>query len=203
MDVALIDVHDALREGLEVLLERRGVRAVGSTATAKGALEILASESPDVAVIGIQLRDANGLELIKELRVQYSDVPILVYTGVEDVGTLAEALESGARGFLLKLGGIEHLVDAIRLLGRGGRYVDPAIRALLDVEVEGKPLVLTDREREIFDLLAEGLSGEEIAVRLNVSPETVRTHIRNAMEKLQAHTRTGAVVEALRTHEIR
>jgi DNA-binding NarL/FixJ family response regulator len=203
MDVALVDAHDALRDGLEVLLERRGIGTVGTVATAAAALEIFGAQTPDVAVIGIHLRDGNGLDLVRELRTERPEIAILIYTGIEDVGTLAEALESGARGFLLKLGGIDQLVQALRLLARGERYVDPTIRELLDAEVDGKPLLLTKREREVFDLLARGLSGEEIATRFTVSAETVRTHIRNGMEKLQSHTRTGAVVQALSTHEIR
>jgi DNA-binding NarL/FixJ family response regulator len=202
MDVALVDVHDALRDGLEILLERRGVTTVGTTATAAGAREIFATGHPDVAVVGIHLRDGNGLDLVRELQVGHAGMPVLIYTGIEEVGTLAEALESGARGFLLKLGGITQLIQALRLLARGEHYVDPTIRALLDAEVDGKPLLLTKRQREIFDLLAHGLSGKEIAERLGVSAETVRTHVRNGMEKLQAHTRTGAVVQALHTHEI-
>jgi DNA-binding NarL/FixJ family response regulator len=202
MEVALVDAHDALRGGLEILLERCGIKTVGATGTVAGAVELFREQQPDVAVIGIQLRDGSGLDLVKELRIERPEIAILIYTGIEDAGTLAEALESGARGFVLKLGGIDQLVHALELVAEGKRYVDPAIRALLDAEVDGKPLLLTKREREVFDLLAQGLTGEEIATRLTIAPETVRTHIRNAMEKLHAHTRTGAVVQALRTHEI-
>lgn len=201
MEVALVDAHDALRGGLEILLERRGIKTTGATGTVAGAVEIFRKHQPDVAVIGIQLRDGSGLDLIQELRIEQPEIGILIYTGIEDVGTLAEALESGARGFVLKLGGIDQLVHALDLVGKGKRYVDPAIRSLLDADVEGKRL-LTKREREVLDLLAQGLTGEEIATRLTIVPETVRTHIRNAMEKLHAHTRTGAVVQALKTHEI-
>jgi DNA-binding NarL/FixJ family response regulator len=115
---------------------------------------------------------------------------------------LAEALECGARGFALKVGSINQLIQGIRLVARGERYVDPRIRVLIGAEVDGKPLLLTKREREIFDLLAQGSTGEEIAARLTLSPDTVRTHIRNGMEKLHMHTRTGAVVKALKGQEI-
>jgi DNA-binding NarL/FixJ family response regulator len=154
-----------------------------------------------VAVVAVNLPDESGLRLVRRLHCEHPNLAILVYTGIEDVATLAEALESGARGFVLKPGGILQLVQALRLVAGGKRYVDPAIRALLDAEGDRRPLVLTRRERDVFDLLAEGLTGEEIATRLTVSAETVRTHIRNGMEKLHAHTRTGAVVQALRTHE--
>jgi DNA-binding NarL/FixJ family response regulator len=203
MEVALVDAHDDLRGGLEILPERRGIKTVGATGTIGGAVELFREQQPDVAVVDIQLRDGSGLDLVRELRVEQPEIAILIYTGIEDVGTLVQALESGARGFVLKLGDIDQLVHALDLVAAGKRYVDPAIRVLLDAEVDGKPLFLTKREREVFDLLAQGLTGEEIATHLTIAPETVRTHIRNAMEKLQAHTRTGAVVQALRTHEIR
>ncbi len=203
MDVALIDRHEALREGLTVLLGRRGIETVGTAGTVAEALEVLRDLHPDVAVIGLQLPDHSGLDLVKKLRGTRPEIAVLIYTDIEDVVTLADALESGARGFVLKLGGISQLVEALRIVAGGERYVDPAIRALLDAEIDGKPLLLTKREREVFELLAQGLTGEEIATRLTVAPETVRTHVRNGMEKLQAHTRTGAVVEALKTKEIR
>jgi DNA-binding NarL/FixJ family response regulator len=202
MNVVLIEEHEALRDGLAALLERRGIRTIATAGTAAGATDILRQQHPDVAVVAVNLPDESGLRLVRRLHCEHPNLAILVYTGIEDVATLAEALESGARGFVLKPGGILQLVQALRLVAGGKRYVDPAIRALLDAEGDRRPLVLTRRERDVFDLLAEGLTGEEIATRLTVSAETVRTHIRNGMEKLHAHTRTGAVVQALRTHEI-
>jgi DNA-binding NarL/FixJ family response regulator len=202
MDVVLIDEHEALREGLKDLLKSRGIRTVGTAGTAAVAAELLSEVQPDVAVIGVKLPDESGLRLTRRLLLDHPYLAVMIYTGVENVVTLAEALECGARGFALKLGSITQLVQGLRLVARGERYVDPRIRELLDAEVDGKPLLLTKREREIFDLLAQGLTGEEIAVRLTLSPETVRTHIRNGMEKLHKHTRTGAVVKALKADEI-
>jgi DNA-binding NarL/FixJ family response regulator len=202
MDIVLVDDHEAVRNGLESLLERRGIRTIGAAGTAAHAIEVFSESDPDVAIIDVNLPDENGLGLVRRLRGDRPELPIVIYTGIEDVRTLADALDSGARGFVLKLAGITQLIQAIRLVARGDRYVDPAIRSLLDAETDGRPLLLTRREREVFDLLAQGLTGEEIAVRLTVSAETVRTHIRNGMEKLGAHTRTGAVVQALKAHEI-
>jgi DNA-binding NarL/FixJ family response regulator len=202
MDVVLVDEHEALREGLENLLDSRGIRTIGTAGTAATATELLSELRPDVAVVGIKLPDESGLRLTRRLLLAQPDLAVLIYTGVENVATLAEALECGARGFALKLGSIAQLIQGLRLVARGERYVDPRIRALLDAEVDGGLLLLTRREREIFDLLAQGLTGEEIASRLTLSPDTVRTHVRNGMEKLHQHTRTGAVVKALKAHEI-
>jgi DNA-binding NarL/FixJ family response regulator len=202
MDVVLVEEHEALRDGLEVLLARRGIRTIGTAGTVAGAGEVLRGVHPDVAVIAVKLPDGSGLGLVRGLQRDQPELAILIYTGIDDVATLVEGLESGARGFVLKPGGIGQLVDALRVVARGGYYVDPAITAVLDAVVDGPKLVLTRRERDVFDLLAQGMTGAEVSLRLTVSVGTVRTHIRNGMEKLHAHTRTGAVVEALRTHEI-
>jgi DNA-binding NarL/FixJ family response regulator len=200
--VVLVDDHEVMREGLASLLGRRGIETIGTAATVADAEETFRTLVPDVAVIDVKLPDGSGLQLVRKLRAERPEVGILVYTGAEEVGVLADALESGAQGFVLKLGGISQLVEALHKVARGERYVDPAIRVLIDAQVDGKPLLLTKREREVFDLLAQGLTGEEIATRLEIGAETVRTHIRNAMDKLDSHTRTGAVVEALNKHEI-
>lgn len=200
--VVLVGDHEALRDGLEDLLERRGIKTIGTAATAADAAELLGKVQPDVAVIGIRLPDVSGLQLTRQLCADHPDLAILIYTSVDDVATLAEALECGALGFALKLGSVAQLVQGLRLVARGERYVDPRIRALFDAETDSERLLLTKREREVFDLLAQGMTGEEIATRLTLSPNTIRTHIRNGMEKLHKHTRTGAVVKALKAHEI-
>jgi len=201
IDVVVVDDHVALRQGLEVLLERRGCRVVGSAGSASEGEEAVRTHQPDVAVIDIRLADESGLALVRRLLGDMPDLKVVVYTGIEDAAILADALESGARGFVLKPGPLQDLVDAIRDVRRGGRYVDPRLAELVQ-EAGSEPAILTKRERQIFDLLAEGVTGEEIARRLFVSPETVRTHVRNAMKKLHAHTRTEAVVQAWKRKEI-
>jgi DNA-binding NarL/FixJ family response regulator len=202
MDVVLIDDHEAMRDGLEALLARKGIDTIGTAGSAADAVRILGGLTPDVAVVDVHLPDESGLRLVRLLRDEHPRLPVLIYTGIEDVATLADALDSGAAGFALKLGGITKLIQGLRLVAAGKRYVDPAIQVMLDAEVASEPLLLTKREREVFALLAQGLTGEEIAARLTISAETVRTHIRNGMEKLDARTRTGAVVQALKKHEI-
>ena len=118
-----------------------------------------------------------------------------------DAQTLRDALDTGAEAVVLKPGGLGALVDALRAVARGERHVDPAIAEILQTTGDA-PRLLTKREREVFALLAQGQSGEEIASELSLWAETVRTHVRNAMAKLQARTRTEAVVRALATGEI-
>jgi DNA-binding NarL/FixJ family response regulator len=124
---------------------------------------------------------------------------VLLYTGYGDKALLADALDAGVRGFVLKDAPLQDLVRAVEVVAGGGTYVDPVLAGALALARLNKDLPeLTQREREVLRLLAEGLSNEEIGKRLFISPETVRTHIRKAMGKLDADTRTEAVATALR-----
>jgi DNA-binding NarL/FixJ family response regulator len=201
LSVVLVDDHAALRQGLEVLLERRGVQVLASTGSAGDAIESLQEHDPDVAVVDLELPDQSGLRLAPRLRAEPFGLKVLIYTAAQDAQTLADAMETGAEGIVLKPAGLEALVGALRAVARGERYLDPGIAEVLELAGDAEQL-LTKREREVFALLAEGLSGEEIATRLTLSAETVRTHVRNAMGKLQARTRTEAVVRAVAAGEI-
>jgi len=191
-----------MRDGLEVLLERRGVRVAAATGTAAAAEQAIREHEPDVAIVDLQLPEESGLRLVQRLAAAQPELKILIYTGAEDVETLAEALESGASGLVLKAGGMDNLIDGLRSVARGTRFIDPAVRAIIEPGSEVSSRLLTPREREVFDLLAQGLTGEQIAARLELSIETIRTHIRNGMGKLDARTRTEAVVQALEKGEI-
>ena len=200
--VGLIDDHVAMREGLEVLLERRGCRVVASAGSAAEGAEACRRELPEVAVVDVNLPDESGQRLVSELLSADPKLGVVIYTGTEDPTILADALVSGARSVVLKPGSLSELVDAIRAVRRGEAYIDPRVAAVVE-DPAAPEAVLTSREREVFDLLATGLNGEEIAKRLFISPETVRTHVRNAMSKLHARTKTEAVVQALEREEIR
>jgi DNA-binding NarL/FixJ family response regulator len=200
--LVLIDDHAALREGLEVLLERRGFRVLATANTAAAGEAAIAEHDPDVAVVDLDLPDERGNALIRRLAARGGGLKLLVYTGISDSSALAEALDCGADGFVAKPGDLSVLIDGLRAVARGDRYRDPALVRLSRAGSE-QPRVLSRREAEILELLAAGLTGEQVAERLVLSPETIRTHVRNAMGKLDARTRTEAVVKALDRHEIR
>src|SRR5438067_2317459 len=121
----------------------------------------------------------------------------------EDHEVLLSALDCGARGFALKAGPPEELMAAVRAVGNGGEYLDPRLRPLvLARSATERAGVLSPREREVLHLLADGMNGEQVAERLVISTETVRTHVRNAMAKLEANTRVHAIAIALRQGEI-
>ena len=133
---------------------------------------------------------------------QANGTKFVIYTGLDDPDLLGAAFRSGARGLVAKPAGLSVLVDALREVWRGGRYFDPRFAQAATATADGAAKALSGREAEILTLLARGLTGEEIAQRLVLSPETVRTHVRNAMAKLEARTRTEAVVKALEREEI-
>jgi DNA-binding NarL/FixJ family response regulator len=197
--LVLVEHHEALRDGLAVLLERRGFSVVGCATTAARAEEMIGERHPDVAVVGVDLPDERGTELIRRLNGRTNGTKFVIYTGLTDPDLLEAAFRSGARGLVAKPAGLSALVEALRKVWKGGRYFDPSFSPKAD---EGEAKALSGREAEILTLLARGLTGEEIAQRLVLSPETVRTHVRNAMSKLEARTRTEAVVKALELGEV-
>jgi DNA-binding NarL/FixJ family response regulator len=198
-NLVLIEDHQALREGLELLLDREGWRVVGSAGTAAEGRELVERLAPDVALVDISLGDDSGIELTADLVDADPDRRIVLYTGSTDVEQLISGLDSGARGYALKEGTPRELTAALQTVADGGTYVDPRLRpALLSERATRSQSVLSKRECEIMALLAEGLTGEQVAERLVLSPDTVKTHIRNAMTKLEAHTRVHAIAIALR-----
>lgn len=199
--LVLVEHHEAMRDGLAVLLERRGFSVLGCATTAERAEKVIAARHPDVAVVGVDLPDERGTELIRRLNGSTNGTKFVLYTGLSDPDLLEAAFRSGARGLVAKPAGLPALVEALRKVWRGGRYFDPRFSPKAG-EGEAQTKALSGREAEILAMLARGLTGEEIAQRLVLSPETVRTHVRNAMGKLDARTRTEAVVKALERGEI-
>jgi len=203
ISLVVIEDHPALRAGLELLLGREGFRVAGLTATPEAAEILVERHEPDVAVIDIRLPGLSGVELTRRLLATRPGRRVILYTGETDLELLYEGVASGARGYVLKDGHPRELVEAVRAVAAGGTYVDPRLRpALLSRRATRRLPVLSKREREILDLLARGHTGEHIAELLFLSTETVRTHVRNAMIKLEASTRVNAIAIALREGEI-
>jgi len=197
--LVLIEDHQALRDGLELLLAREGCVVVGTAGTAAEGRALVEQLEPDVALVDIRLGEDDGIELTRELLDVDAERRIVLYTGSADEDLLFSGLDSGARGYALKDGSIGELVGALQTIAEGGTYVDPRLRpALLSRRTTERLPALSNREREVLDLLAQGLTGEAVAERLVLSSETIKTHIRNAMSKLEANTRVHAIAIALR-----
>jgi len=197
--LVIIDDHEALREGLAALLGHGGMEVVGAAGNVAAGVDLVEHTHPDVAIVDIRLPDGSGIDLTRELLARRPDLGVILYTGDSDAELLYDGLDSGARGYALKDGTPNELTGALQTVASGGTYVDPRLRpALLSRKTTQRMPSLSKREREIMDLLAQGLTGEDVAERLVLSSETVKTHIRNAMSKLEAHTRVHAVAIALR-----
>jgi DNA-binding NarL/FixJ family response regulator len=192
IEVIVIDDHLGMRKGLELLLRREGLRVAGVAGGLEEARALLARRRHDVALIDIHLGADNTLGLVEERLRSDPGAAIVLYTGYAD--GLADAARIGARGFVLKSSPAPRLIEALRVVAGGGHFVDPDLAgALGEGSGAARLSVLSPRESEILDLLADGLNGHAIAEHLFLSPETVRTHVRNATTKLGARTRVQAV----------
>jgi DNA-binding NarL/FixJ family response regulator len=202
--LAIIDDHQAMREGLQAMLAGTGMDVVGTAGSLQAGLDLLEKVSPDVAVVDIRLPDGSGTELTRRVLEREPGLGIVLYTGDDDTELLFEGLDSGARGYALKAGSLDELRMAIQQVADGGTYVDPRLdRMLLSPPATSRVSQLSPREREIMHLMAEGLTAEKIANEIAISIETVRTHVRNAIRKLQARNRVHAIAIALERGEIR
>jgi DNA-binding NarL/FixJ family response regulator len=202
LNVVIVDDHVALRRGMELLLRRAGHHVVGTADDAEAGEALILRRKPDVALVDLALPGMSGAELTRSLLKEDPAVRIILYTGAADERQLLDALDAGAAGLALKSGDPQELEQAILTVAAGGDYLDPRLTPLLAKGGNGRDKTLSPREREILGLLSQGLSGEEAATQLFLSPETVRTHVRNAMTKLGAATRAHAVALALQRGEI-
>ncbi|HEX2234543.1 MAG TPA: response regulator transcription factor [Thermoleophilaceae bacterium] len=202
LNVVIVDDHVALRRGMELLLRNAGCHVIGTADDAEEAEAVIHQRRPDVTLVDLALPGENGAALTRRLLAHDPELKIILYTGSADEDQLLDGLDAGAAGFALKSGAPEELRDAIRTVAGGGEYLDPRLTSFLSRGNGQRRFLLSPREREILGLLAKGLSGEDAAQELHLSPETVRTHVRNAMSKLGASTRVHAVALALQRGEI-
>ena len=201
--LVIIDDHEALREGLAVLLRQGGMEVVAAAANVAAGLDVVDHAEPDVAIVDIQLPDGSGIDLTRQLLERTPELGVILYTGDSDFDLLYDGLDSGARGYALKAGSIDELLSAVERVAEGGTYVDPRLdRVLLSEHATSRLPNLSPREREIMHLMAEGGTAQDVGAQLGVSVETVRTHVRNVIRKLQARNRVHAIAIALQRGDI-
>jgi DNA-binding NarL/FixJ family response regulator/signal transduction histidine kinase len=194
----LADDHPAVLDSVSRFLESKGVR-VAQARDGEAALATIKAIQPDVAIVDIAMTPLSGIDVARRVPEVSPETRVILYTGHNDRALLDRALEAGARGFVLKEGSLESLEEAVRVVADGGTWVDPGLaRAVASPANVSNLPPLTPREREILNLVADGLTNEKVAAALDISPETVQSHVRHAMVKLEADTRTEAVATALR-----
>jgi two-component system nitrate/nitrite response regulator NarL len=193
------DDHPAVLDAVAKFLAARGVDVVGRAQDGEEALALIEEREPRVALADVRMPKLGGIELARRAKKVSPSTSVLLYTGYGDTALLTEALDAGVAGFVVKDAPLDELLQAVRTVGAGRMYVDPVLAGALAASSVGSGVPkLTQRERDVLRLLADGLSNEEIGKQLHISAETVRTHVRKAMDKLGADTRTEAVARALR-----
>ena len=194
----IVDDHEVVREGLRLSLSRAPhIRVVGEAADGNAAIELVGRRKPNVVIMDVRMPGLDGLDATKALMERDPETAVLIFTAYSERSLLARGLESGAKGYILKEAPHETLVRAIEKVAGGDSFIDPA---LMPAFLSGKDRedMLTAREREILQLLADGMSNADVAQRLFISQETVKSHVRHILAKLEADTRTHAVAIALR-----
>ena len=194
----LADDHPAVLDSVSRFLEAKGVR-VSQARNGDEALATIRATQPDVAILDVAMSPTSGIDVARRVADVSPKTKVILYTGHNDRGLLDRALDAGARGFVLKEGTLESLEEAVRTVAGGGTWVDSRLAtAVASPETVSSLPPLTPREREILGLVANGLTNDKVAATLAISPETVQSHVRHAMVKLEADTRTEAVATALR-----
>jgi two-component system response regulator DesR len=176
-----------------------GIEIVGRARDGQEALEKIESMQPAVAVLDLDMPKLTGIDVARQAATVSPRTGVILFTGHTDRGLVVDAVDAGARGFVSKEAPLSDLHRAVETIAAGGTYVDPVLAgAFANARATGKLIELTDRQRDILRLLADGHSYDEIGARLIISPETVRTHVQKAMRRLDANTKTQAVATALR-----
>jgi DNA-binding NarL/FixJ family response regulator len=207
--VFLLDDHEIVRRGLRELLEsEEDIEVVGEAGTAEEAYGRIPATSPDVAVLDVRLPDGDGVEVCREVRSKHPEIDCIMLTSFADDEAVYASIMAGASGYVLKQVRGTDLVDAIRRVGRGESLLDPAVTARVLERIrkgpdEGELASLTDQERRILELIAEGLTNRQIGERMYLAEKTVKNYVSNLLAKLGMSRRTEAAVYAARLAERR
>lgn len=198
----LADDHPIVRQALRGLLEAAGHEVIGEASDGHEALRLARTLNPDIAVLDLSMPLLNGLDAAREMRRLCPGIRTILLTMYTDRGYVLQALRAGARGYVLKTQAAEDLISAIREILRGETYLSPGVAAsVVDAFLENTDEtadLLTARERQILQLVAEGNTTKEIARLLNVSFKTAESHRNHIMKKLDIHEVAGLVRYAIR-----
>ena len=203
--VMITDDHLIVRQGLSLILETAdGIEVVGEAADGVACLQLAAELQPDVILMDLRMPRLDGISAIEQLRHEYPAIAIVILTTYNEDELMLRGLRAGARGYLLKDAKLADLIRAVTAVSEGNAIFSPAIARRMvhffnPSRTASQPVLfpeLTEREREILTLIAQGWSNEAIATRLVLSLKTVRNHVSNILSKLQVNDRASAIVKA-------
>lgn len=194
-ELALVDDHPLVLEGLSRSIQRYGMRVIAHFVSSSEALSFFDSNDVDLLVVDLRLRGESGLDLVAHVHKRKPWIRIAVLTSYEDPVAAKQAINAGARGFLLKDALSDELVRRLRSVAEGDLVVD---NRLADAILSPVDVILEPRELRILSMIAEGLTNREIGAALHLSPYTVKDHLRRSMRKLGTRTRAETVAKAAR-----
>jgi NarL family two-component system response regulator LiaR len=201
--ILLADDHKLVREGIRQLVEGAGdLRVIAEAGDGKEAEALIQSQKPDVAVLDIQMPKASGIEVTRWVRANHPDVGVLILTAYDDDPYVMAVLQAGANGYLLKTAAVEELVQAVRDVNDGKSAFSQTItqKVIDNLSKRNDPgniEFLTDREMDVLRLAAKGFTNKAIGVQLGISDRTVQGHLAHIFDKIQASSRTEAVMRAV------
>ncbi len=201
--ILLADDHQIVRAGIRQLLESGGnLRVIAEAADGDEAQALILRHKPDVAVLDIQMPKASGIEVTRWVRAHMPEVGVLILTAYDDDPYVMAVLQAGANGYVLKTASPEELVQAVRDVDEGKSVLSPAITQKLMSNLSKRPETidvepLTDREQDVLRLAARGFTNKAIGVQLGISDRTVQGHLAHIFDKLQAGSRTEAVMRGV------
>lgn len=201
--VLLADDHAVVRAGIRQFLEQeKGIRVVAEAGDGDEARQLLEKHHPDVAVLDIQMPKASGIEVTRWVRAHQPDVGVLILTAYDDDPYVLAVLQAGANGYVLKTSSPAEIIQAVKDVCDGVSVMDPAITQKLLTQIrapEPSSAIeeLTDREMEVLQLVGKGYTNKAIGVQLSISDRTVQGHLAHIFNKLQAASRTEAVMRAV------
>ena len=210
--VFLLDDHEVVRSGLRGMIELEDdLMVAGEASTAEEALLRIPPTKPDVAVLDVRLPDGDGVEVCREIRAQFPDIQCLMLTSFADDEALFAAIMAGASGYVLKQIRGNDLVDAIRRVAAGESLLDPLVTRRVLERLRAKPedeedeglRQLSEQERKILDLIAEGYTNRQIAETIHLAEKTVKNYVSNLLAKLGMSRRAEAAAYAARLSERR
>ena len=211
--VLLADDQTLIRQGIRLLLEiEADIQVVGQAANGKEALEQVEATHPDVVLMDVRMPELDGVEATRQLAARFPEVKVIILTTFEDDETVFEGLKAGARGYLLKDISSEEMAKAVRRVAAGEALIEPRITRKVLAEfsrmataseshspgmnkTDGPAIPLTEREREVLNALARGLSNREIAEQLVITEGTVKNHVSSLIDKLGVRDRTQAILK--------
>ena len=205
--VLVADDHTILRQGIKALLDNQeGIEVVGEAKDGREAIKVIEELLPDVIMMDIAMPGLNGLEATRRIKKKFPKMKVLVLTMYANEEYIFQILNAGANGYLVKETAFQDLISAIKAVYRGESFMSPSISKkvvngyIQQARGDKKKSceVLTHREREVLQLIAEGNSSKKIAEALFISPKTVETHRTHLMDKLNIHNRSGLIKYAIR-----